>query len=442
MPIRGQVSQLTLEPGFTLLADYMPESSGVALGLWFYTGSAWEGPSERGLSHFVEHMVFKGAGNRDAAELSRVIDREGGYLNAFTERDTVCIHCTMPKDKARLALDIIMDMTYRPHFRSDEFEREKDIIANEILSAGDDLEEAGHDEFYAMTYPDHAAGCKIAGSVDDVRSARFTDLQSFHQQHFAGGDMVLTCAGAIEPQVLAQWVQEAMPAQRGYSGGKSGPGIARFNPVRKAMRAPGSQILLFSGQPLPADLDEKAYWLLAALDSAFGESMSSRLFMRLRERDGLCYNISSTYSIGKAQSLWGVYASTSPQQFERFAPAYRRELCELQEKGLLEHEVEESRMRLLGMLSLASDDCEYRMKRLARMYLMNSRVEDIQTMADACLAPEQLNDQTVNAFIRDHLDISSENVLLFGKINAKAQRAAKVNLCFSSAWHKKRGKHG
>lgn len=428
MPPLAQLFEADIAPGFTLIADRMPGCRGVALGLWFRAGSAWESASERGLSHFVEHMVFKGAGHRDAAELSRAIDREGGYLNAFTEREAVCVHCLIPKESARLALEIIMDMAFRPRFRPDEFEREKDIIANEIMAAEDDLEETGHDEFYAMTYPDHPSGRRIAGSVDEVRKASFQDLCDFHGRYFAGGQLTLTVAGDLDPEELAAWARAGLPPDRPYAGPTAPPPPAAFCKSRRALRSPGSQIMLFTGLPLPQGLSEQDYWLLAAADSAYGESMSSRLFMRLRERDGLCYSVNSAYSVGAAQSLWGVFASTSPRQFPRFAAAYRREAESLHRDGFSEREVDEARGRLVGMLSLAHDDCEYRMKRLARMHLMNGRATGLEEMVRACLGPDSLNADALNAFVRDRLDHKDENILLYGKLGPKTMGPAKAEL--------------
>jgi len=140
-----RIHRYAIAPGAELMVDPMPQSSGVAIGLWFPVGSAYERDSERGLSHFVEHMVFKGAGSRDAEELSRAIDRVGGYLNAFTEREAVCLHCLIPSEFAGLAIEVLLDMAYRPRLAAKEFEREKDVIINEIMAAEDDIEEAAQD---------------------------------------------------------------------------------------------------------------------------------------------------------------------------------------------------------------------------------------------------------------------------------------------------------
>ena len=166
-----RIHRYAIAPGAELMVDPMPQSSGVAIGLWFPVGSAYERDSERGLSHFVEHMVFKGAGSRDAEELSRAIDRVGGYLNAFTEREAVCLHCLIPSEFAGLAIEVLLDMAYRPRLAAKEFEREKDVIINEIMAAEDDIEEAAQDEFFAMAYRGHPAARRIAGRVLDIRLA-------------------------------------------------------------------------------------------------------------------------------------------------------------------------------------------------------------------------------------------------------------------------------
>ena len=410
------------EPGAALIVDRMPGARGVAMGLWFSAGSAREGEGERGLSHFVEHMVFKGAGDRDAEQLSRVVDREGGYLNAFTERDTVCLHCLIPAAKAGLAASVLTDMAFRPRFDPAEFEREKDIIANEIMSAEDDLEEAGHNEFHAMSYPGQAVGRRIAGTAEEIRAAGFGTLVDFHRDRFARGELVMTVAGDVDPEAVASSFAEALPREGPRSAGRLP--APRFTRSRRAVKAPGSQVLVFTGMELEPRLSEDEYWRMNVVDSAFGESMSSRLFMRLREKEGLCYAINSSFSASRASSLWGIFGSTSPEQFPRFAEAYRREAELLHRDGLSDAEVDEAASRIRGMLSLAADDPEYRMKRLARMFLAEGRTESLDAMLSVHLSVDALSPARVNALVRDRLDPSREGMLLYGKITRAVRAAA------------------
>jgi len=417
------IRRYAIAPGVELMVDPMPQASGVALGLWFTAGSAYERDDERGLSHFVEHMVFKGAGDRDVAELSRAIDRVGGYLNAFTERETVCVHCLIPSEHAALALEILLDMIYRPRFQRSEFEREKDVIANEIMAAEDDLEEAAQDEFFAMIYAGHPASRRIAGTVDDVRASTFEGLKAFHERRFAHGSTVISVAGAVDPDRIAEMLRAAVPARRAEQQPLWNPGVPNFRQTRRMVKAAGSQVYVLTGLPIDMGSSEDDFWRLSAASSAYGESMSSRLFLRLREEQGLCYGISSAVSLSRMAGLWGVSSSTTPSQLPRFAEAYLREARALHEHGLTGTEVVEAVSRIRGLLELASDDPEYRMKRIARQYLFEGQTEPVSLTMNRLSLSGALSPEAIDTLIRLALDPANESVLLYGKLGQRTIRA-------------------
>ncbi|MBN1518736.1 MAG: insulinase family protein [Spirochaetales bacterium] len=418
----GNILRYEPAPGAVLLVDVMPGSSGAALGLWFPVGSALEREDERGLTHFLEHMLFKGAGDLDADTLSRTVDREGGYLNAFTERETMCIHCLIPAGKAEMAASLLLDMAFRPRLVADEFEREKDIIVNEILASEDDLEEAGHNLFHALCYPEHGAGRPIAGTVADVRSASLDALKAFHGERVMSGRVVMTVAGNVDPDSLAALFSSRTGGAPRSDAVSSGP--AAFRRSRVTASAPGSQVYIFTGLPIIPQPAEDEFWLLDLIDSAYGESMSSRLFMRLREAEGLCYSISSEFAPSAVAGTWGVLASTSPEQLPRFASAYKREAELLYRHGLAEREVSEARSRIQGLISLASDDPEYRMKRLARRYLFDGSADSVPDMVGRYLNDRTLSLERVNHCIQARLDPDNEAILMYGKITKRAAKAA------------------
>jgi len=420
------IYRYSIAPGAELMVDPLPQSKGVALGLWFPVGSAYEREHERGLSHFVEHMVFKGAGNRDAEELSRAIDRVGGYLNAFTERETVCLHCLIPSSHAVLALGVLLDMAYRPRLDAKEFEREKDVITNEIMAAEDDLEEAAQDEFFAIAYQGHPAARRIAGRVEDISRATFSGLKTFHEERFARGPIAISVSGSVIPDEIAALVSSSLPTSSLLPAPAFEPGPVPFVRARHMVKAPGSQVYLFTGLPIDRTIPEDDFWRLSAASSAYGESMSSRLFMRLREEQGLCYSVSSAFSLSRMAGLWGVSSSTTPAQFPRFAEAYAREARALHEHGLTETEVAEAVSRIRGLLELASDDPEYRMKRLARQFMYDGTVEPMRaTMAR--LDPDgAVNVSEVNRLAMSLLDPGNESILLYGRLGTRASRSGSI----------------
>lgn len=413
-----------------LVVDPMPNSRAAAVGLWFDAGSAYEAEGEGGLSHFVEHMLFKGAGELDAAALSRVVDREGGNLNAFTERENVCLHCTIPAAKAELALRVLADMAYLPRFERRDFELEKDIIVSEILAADDDLEESGQDEFYAMSYPAQAIGRRIAGTAEAVAAHRFEALVDFHRRRFVEGPVLMAAAGDVDLARLRDLFYERVAtgvAPSARSASEAGWGSAppgRFVRERRLIRAPGSQVYFFTGLPLEGPLVEDDYWKLSVVSSAYGESMSSRLFMKLREREGLCYSIGTSMSFSRLAGLWGVSSACSPGKFPRFAAAYQQEARLLYERGLTAEELSEATGRIGGMVLVASDDAEYRMNRAARQFLFSGEVESLSRSLERLKEPELAEPEAMAAYIRARLNPDREAMLMYGKLGKRVEAAA------------------
>jgi predicted Zn-dependent peptidase len=420
----------TISRGVELMVDPMPRSSGVAIGLWFNVGSAYERENERGLSHFVEHMVFKGAGDRSGQELSRAVDRVGGYLNAFTERETVCLHCLMPSEHAMLAIEILLDMAYRPKFRKAEFEREKDVICNEIMAAEDDLEESSQDEFFAMLYHGHPMERRIAGRVVDIQSIGFESLVSFHDNRFAQGPVTISVAGGVDPELVANYISTYLSGISGTQTIFWNPGPAPNIRERRIVKASGSQVFFYSGIAIEDYVNEDVFWRMTVASSAYGESMSSRLFIRLREELGLCYNVSSSYNLSMMSNLWGVFGATSPAQFPRFASAYIEEATSLYEDGLTELEVVEAVSRIKGLLELASDDPEYRMKRMARQFMYESDTESIGTTIARFAPGGNIDAGTVNQIINKSFDPAKESLLIYGKLSRKVLHAGAT--CFGA----------
>lgn len=441
-----QIEKLPIDESLTLLIDPMPMVAGVSLGMWFPVGSGHEQAGEYGLTHFLEHMLFKGSSSRSAAEISRCIDRVGGYLNAFTERDALCLHCTVPAANFSLALDVLLDMVYDPVFTQADFEKELDIIRNEILSADDDIEEAAHDHFFATLFPAHSFGRKIAGTVEDLDTFSLADLEGFYRRKIWQGKKFLAIAGAVTVQDAISLLEsklKGLPRLRSES-----ISTASFLPIASsvmleqqkfqiAQPAIGSQIHFFSAIPLqkPADgwksLD---FWALSLASSAFGESMSSRLFMRLREDRGLCYNISSFVSFYQFAAHWGVNATTGPRQLPVFVEAYLAEAWTLYDNGLSDVEISEARTRMSGYLLLAADDVEYRMKRLARQFMFELNLSSIQEIQSFFSSDSYLCPETVNQYIRNFCQPSRASNLFFGKINHSTRKLVSGTKLTEKTW--------
>lgn len=386
------IEPIALPRGAVLLEEAAGGARSFALGFWFPLGSRHEAPSERGFAHFVEHMVFKGSSRRSAQDFAREIDRVGGYLNAFTERDTLCFCCMVPAAHWRLALDVMTDLVLNASFPEEEFQRERDVIVSEILAAGDDPEEASHDALIERIWPGEPISFKIAGEVADVEAATRDGLYSFYRRRLRPEHLIASVSGPVEGRLVAAELGrllEALPPAAGPLEGYPPESPPRFVAARGFLAAPISQVYLYEAIQLSGPPEEDDYYTLSVLNGALGESMSSRLFQNLREKAGLCYSVYSGFSIERGLGLWIASASSSARLFPRLLSGLDAEIERIAEGGegaLRAEEVAESVSRIAGSFELALEDPEYRMKRLARQMICNGFVLDAEEAKARILA--------------------------------------------------------
>lgn len=391
------IEPIALPRGAALLAENAAGARSFAVGFWFPIGSRHEKKSERGFVHFVEHLLFKGTTSRSSLGIAREVDRVGGWINAFTERDVVCLQCVVPASHWKLALDVLFDMAFRSTFPPEEVERERSVIVSEILAATDDPEEASHDAFMERIWPGDPLGLKIAGESQDAQRASRSDLIDFYQRNITPNRLLVTMAGPTDGKNESSFLGDllsALPMPDSELSFPSGQDkTPTFFSTVDFVSSPIEQTFLYEAVQLNPPFAPSDYYSLAVLNGALGESMSSRLFQGLREREGLCYSVYSAISMSRSECLWFAQASSAPAAFPRLVTALDREidaLCETtsisprcgdargigwKSMGRLSgEEISESVSRLAGSFELALDDVEFRMKRLARQRLYADEV--------------------------------------------------------------------
>ncbi len=418
----GAARAVGLRSGATLLVDTDERYRGAAIGFWFDFGSASEADDERGFTHFVEHMVFKGTARRSAEDIAREIDRTGGYLNAYTEREETCFHALVPADAADLAVDVVSDMLVASRFDPKDFELERDVIRNETLSALDEPEEAGADEFAERLWPDCAYGRRVAGTPDDVARVDRDRLYAFYRERFDPARMLVVVSGAADADGIARKLDDAFAVRAEAAPPK--PTLSpRATIVREARRADIAQTHFYAAIPFAPPFASVDYWKLAIASSAFGDASSSRMFLELREKRGLCYQAGSGFSLTPLAGTWNAFAATTPDKFPMLVEVYDGIARDLFERGLTRAEFDEAASRVRGSLALGSDDLEYRGKRLARQFLFDRRIE---TLEETVGALDSLTLESVNAFIAERLDPRGESVFAYGKTPRAVREAVKA----------------
>jgi len=356
----------------------------VSVGLWNVRGSRDETRGEAGFSHFLEHMLFKGTERRSAFQIAREVERVGGFLNAFTEKEVVCCYCTLPAENLPLAVDVLCDMYFHSTLEPREIEKEKAVVINEIQTAEDNPEEKAHQLYLEGLWNGHELSRKITGETEEVSAIGREPLERFYRERFSSGQTVVTASGRLEAEELLEQLNESFPSGQAPAPEPVEP--ERRPPKRRRSwdlkRDKFEQVQVYTGLSYPSARRAADYYQDLVFNTLFGESMSSRLFQDLREDKGLCYTVYSFRSYFTDISLWTIYASTTPATLSALLDGLEGELGRLRREPPTAKEVEDAKSQIRGGLILAKEDMENRMKRLFRMHYLTDRVvEPEESMA-------------------------------------------------------------
>jgi predicted Zn-dependent peptidase len=317
-------------------------------------------------------MLFKGTARRSALSIAQEIDRVGGIINAFTEKETTCVYAIIPREHLRLAFDILTDMTVGSLLDQAELEKEKEVIVNEIRSVDDSPEEKGHDRYLREMWGEHPLARKITGEVEEVQGADRARLVAFSREWLVPSNTVIAVAGNFDAQDA-----------RDLAGAVFSPAAGTARPPRSAPQWQRknafvadrfNQVQIYAGTCYPIDHQVPQYYTSLVFSTAFGESMSCRLFQKLREELALCYTVYSFRTFFSDTAMWTIYANTTPAQTPKFLGALDSELAHVLREPLSTAEIEDAKSHLVGSMILSREDMETRMKRLVRQFMMMDRI--------------------------------------------------------------------
>ncbi len=367
-----------------------------ALGFWYGHGSRDERPHERGCSHLLEHMVFKGTGRRSAARIARDIDRVGGVINAFTDREATCLYCSVPGSAAPAAAEVLADLATAATLDPDELAKERQVVINEIHAGDDSPDERAFQAFVRRLWGPHVLSRRIAGEVEEVARIDRDRLHRFYRERFHPARLVISIAGQVPVEEVIAVIEDALQRSAGtWPDGGAAASEPRCPPDHHAgvwrERDACHQTYLYGGRPLPVERTARSYYELALLSTLAGESMSSRLFQNLREERGLCYAIGSFRTHLSDAWLWSVFANCVPEVREELIDALLDELRALRRRPPDRQEVAEAAGHLRGSLIFAREDMETRMRRMVYQRRTFGRVlsfEEIDAHLDGVAAEE------------------------------------------------------
>jgi predicted Zn-dependent peptidase len=354
----------------------MPGVRSVTLGIFFRVGSRDEQNDEAGLSHFLEHMMFKGTAQRDALQISESFDALGALPNAFTSKETTCYYATMLDESLPGVMEILGDMVTSPLFAPDACASEGQVIIEEIARGEDDPEDQSHELFAKTLWPRHPLGLPIGGTRASVASFGQPQARAYHRRHYRPDSCYVIAAGNVDHAGLVALAQKHL--QRLKSGGVSTPIPADLRRVapraykRSALTSKETEQahVLYGTTTMPAG--DKRRFALSLLNTAFGGTMSSRLFQEVREKRGLAYAVYSMPALYEGRGMFAVYVGTRPDNGAKVLEVVRREFDKLgaARGGLKAAELDRARAVAKGALAVALESTSKRMLRLSDALLL------------------------------------------------------------------------
>ncbi|MBV8673161.1 MAG: insulinase family protein [Acidobacteriaceae bacterium] len=362
------IRRTILPNGLTILTEKMDHIRSVAMGVWVRAGSRHEMAELNGISHFVEHMVFKGTKSRTAQLIAREVDAIGGNLDAFTGKETVCFNMKVLDEHVPTALDVLSDLVLNPVFASEEIHRERGVILEEIKMDEDNPDYLVHEIFTQNFWKDHPLGKPILGTKETVRRFERDTLMDFYGGRFLGGNMIFSGAGNIDHDSFVEQVArrfESLPAGRSLTTDGAPKTTARINLRNKKSL---EQVQLCLGVPAPPVAHDSRYIVLI-LNTLLGGGMSSRLFQTIREERGLAYAIYSDLNPYSDTGSLCVYAGTSADKAVQVIDLVMAEFSRLKNEPLPDDELRRAKDQLKGNLLLSLESSMSRMSNLARQQM-------------------------------------------------------------------------
>ena len=355
-----------LPSGLTVAVEPMVSTRTAAIGVWVAAGARDEPAEHAGVSHFLEHLLFKGTHTRSAIEISQTVDRVGGDINAFTSKEYTAYYCRLPARFAATGIELLGDVVTAPTLRDDDVESERQVILEELAMDDDSPEDVAHRAFNAAVFGDHALGRDTAGDRDTVRTLDADTVRSYFADRYRTGNTVVSIAGAVDPDEVIDQVTKCFDAMPGGNGRverqRPGP-LVPPTPTATHIDDDTEQVhLVVGGRSLARDdADREA---LDVVNHVLGGGLSSRLFDEIRERRGLAYSVFSNAAAYGDAGAWSVYAGTMPQHAGEVHELVIRELDRLVADGIDDDELAIAQGYLSGSYEMGLEDSGARMSRL------------------------------------------------------------------------------
>lgn len=397
----------TLSNGIRVIAQPLNYFKSVAIGVWIKTGSACETRQENGISHFIEHMLFKGTKNRTAKQIAADMDKVGGQINAFTSKECTCYHAKVMSEKLSTAMDVLSDIVKNSLIAAAEIEKEKGVVIEEINMSNDNPEDLAHEMMSVTYFAGNPLSKTILGPAENIRKFTRGDFMKYLDMHYFPENMVISVAGNFDEKLLMDELEK-------YFGDFKNGSVARPSDICSEAAQPEKRFLTVKrdieqvhiclAMPGYSYADNRRY-PLSVLNNVLGGSMSSRLFQSIREEKGLAYSVYSYPSVYSRAGMFSVYAGTSAALTQEVTALILKELEKMKKEGIPEDEYVQSKQQLRGNYILSIESTNSIMLNIGKsLLLLNEVKSDEEVIAELdAVTLKDVNDVVQDIFKLDML---------------------------------------
>jgi predicted Zn-dependent peptidase len=412
--------------GLTVLTEKMPDLRSATLGFFFNTGSRDEPDELNGISHFIEHTVFKGTKKRSPVDIAIESDRLGGSIDAFTMHEETGFAIKVVDKQITLAFDLLADMLSKPLFDDKELKRERRVIIEEMKMVEDNPEDFLGEIFADKFFPDHPLGLSIAGTPKTVRKFDHETTRKYHQQAFHPANLIIAAAGNIEHQAISDLAESffgGRPKLKGKKAGKNSPPILA-NPIFIKRNTNLEQAHLIIATPFTSAVDERRY-ASDLLTNIIGGGTSSRLWQKIREERGLAYSVGASAAMFRDCGFFSIYAGTSPKQVEEILDIAIEELRLIVKNGVTVEELELVKAQSTASILLGLEDSSVRAGTLARLEMLFGRQIPLEETLQRI---EEVTPDDIQAVVHEYFKTENIAFAALGDLNGLRVRRERLTI--------------
>lgn len=400
-----------LENGLTIIGEEIPYVKSISLGVWINAGSRIEDEEISGVSHFIEHMLFKGTRNRTSKQIASEIDNLGGQINAFTSKECTCYYVKLLDSHIDIGIDVLSDMILNSKFNEDDLDKERSVIIEELKMYEDSPEDLAYDLLTENIYKNDPLGMNIIGTEESLNRLNREKLLDYFNKYYVPNNSVIAISGNFNFDEIINKIEEKFKVWK-----KRDVNVdikkAEFKSCFLTKNKDIEQVnLAMSLEAVPIESDKEVY-ALAVINTVFGGSISSRLFQKIREEKGLVYSIYSSQSLYRKCGELGIFASMSNEHLKEVYESIIEEIKIMKKYYLTDQEIKESKEQLKGSYILGLESTSSRMMSIGRALLLNSKVESTD---DILKSIDNVDRETVKIVIDKIFNLDKLGVCIVGR---------------------------